>query len=169
MTSKKKAKKKKRVFADLKGKASPKKKEKDFNPKTWDEAESEGAPEDPEAGPSEKLKYPSPKANKIFRARWEEYIDDVAARDNFKKGHLSQLEILCNLYVELESLEKYLKMRGKYSYLTVTRNGDQWKLYPEVAQKNRTLAEIRNYSKTLGLVLVKDKEMNDGDEENEWE
>jgi phage terminase small subunit len=115
-------------------------------------------------------KFPSPKKhNKVFSARWKEYIGDVVKRENFKRGHLAQLEILCDLYVEYEKLTEDVKKFG-YTYKSVGRNGTQYKLRPEIGQLNRTRAEIRSYSKTLGLLLVKDKDLNLGQEgEETWD
>lgn len=118
-------------------------------------------------------KFPSPKKwNKIFTERWNEYVDDVVKRDNFKQGHLAQLAILCDLYVEYDKLSRLIAKKG-YTYKSIGRNGVQYKVLPEVGQLNRTRAEIRSYSKTLGLLLVKDKEINldtpPGEEKETWE
>lgn len=109
-------------------------------------------------------KYTPPKAHPTFVKMWEVLIDEVTSRENFKKGHLYQLEILCDLYVEVDKLTSALEISG-YTYETSGgRNGDQYKMYPEVAQLNRARAEIRNYSKHLGLLLFKDTDTRDQSE-----
>ena len=113
-------------------------------------------------------KYPSPKRTKIFAEKWNEYLPDVAKRENFKRGHLSQLAMLCDLHVEYEKLADFIDKKG-YSYITSGRNGVQHRQWPQVAQRNRCVSEIRMYSKILGLILTKDKELGNDDElDKEW-
>lgn len=153
-----------------------------FKPKTWSDVVKGPAKEDEkvfdeglEDTPTiedyvatESKNHPPPSKDKVFRNKWNLFIGDVVARENFKDGHLSQLEVLCNLYAEEVALLEFLKKNG-YSYMTVTRNGTQYKAFPEVAQLNRVRAEIRQYSRTLGLLLVKDKELKDPKaKENDW-
>lgn len=168
--SKKKSTTSKRVFP-------PKKK---AEPDTWDEVTDEFPENEKEIDVlkettvteakqlSIKKQYPSPKTNRIFSARWNESIVDIAKRENFKPGHLSQLEILCDLYVEYDTLVTFIQKNG-YTYVSHGRNGKQYRQWPQVAQRNRCVSEIRQYSKSLGLVLVKDKEVNnDKDLTKEW-
>lgn len=105
-------------------------------------------------------KYPPPSKHPVFVKRWKEFIDDVAARENFKPGHLAQLEILCHLYAEYEDLKGALEFLGN-TYNTGARNGDQIKMRPEIAQKSKVVDQIHQYTKMLGLLLVKDKENTD--------
>ncbi len=105
-------------------------------------------------------KYPPPSKNPVFVRRWTEFIDDVVARDNFKPGHLAQLEILCELYAEYENLKGAMEFLGT-TYNTGARNGDQIKMRPEVAQKSKVIDQIQQYTKMLGLLLTKDKEQGD--------
>jgi hypothetical protein len=105
--------------------------------------------------------------------KFEEYYDlflaDIEKRDNFKETHKIQLEILCNLYVEMGRLEEFVYKEG-YTYASDGRNGYQEKIRPEVAQLNRTRSEIRAYSRMLGLLLVKDgPSARDANEETEWD
>lgn len=113
-------------------------------------------------------KYPPPRDNTTFVEKWKLFLPDILKRVNFKQGHLSQLSILCSLYVEYEKLEDNINTNG-YSYTTDGKGGYQEKIRPEVIQLNRTRGEIRNYSKILGLVLVKDNQLTDQEEEkSEW-
>ncbi len=100
--------------------------------------------------------YPPPKKNNIFRKKWKEYIENISARANFNRGHLSQLEILCDLYVEYAELSKFVRVNG-YTYEAFGRQGKAIKPYPQVLQMNRVLSEIRNYSKALGMLIKKDE------------
>jgi phage terminase small subunit len=117
-------------------------------------------------------RYPPPKrGNEIFTNRWREYVDDIVMRKNFKKGHLSQLAILCDLHVEYATLSKIIKEKG-YTFTSHGRNGSQERIRPEVNQRNKVVADIKNYNKMLGLLLVKDtnlgtQETEEG-EEDSW-
>jgi hypothetical protein len=102
-----------------------------------------------------------------FQDYYDLFLPDVEARDNFKPGHLQQLKILCGLFVEYDYLMNVIREEG-YTYQSEGRNGFQIKPKPEVAQLNRTRAEIANYSKMLNLVLHKDKPTPKV-EEDEWE
>ena len=109
----------------------------------------------------------APKKDKKFIEYWNLYIEDVCGRDNVKPGHLKQLELLCDMYVEYETLSDILIFEG-YTYDNHGgRNGDQLKLRPEVQQLNRVRSEIRAYSVMLGLALVKDTAKTKKDSE-EW-
>jgi hypothetical protein len=113
-----------------------------------------------------------PKDHPTFKRMWKILIDDVIKRPNYKKGHLYQLEILCDLYVDLEKLNEIIDVLG-YSYESeVARGGGTIsRLRPEVQQRNKVLAEIRSYSRILGLLLQKDSELNTDDEglKDEWD
>ncbi len=119
-------------------------------------------------GPHPFKLYPPPKNSKVFRRKWREFIENVCDRENFRKGHLSQLEILCDLYVEYEALTKFVRTRG-YTYVAIGRQGKVTKTFPEVLQLNKVLIEIRNYSKILGLVLKKDDSTGNSGESEEWD
>lgn len=100
----------------------------------------------------------SPKPDdEVFTRYYETFVDDVIRRDNFKKGHLEQLSILCQMYVEFERLTKVINDEG-YTYFAETRNGLQQKVNVNVLIRDKVVAEIRHYSKMLGIVLDKDKE-----------
>lgn len=117
----------------------------------------------------ENLKYPPPRKNPIFRQKWGRFIDNVVSRDNFKPGHLDTLEILCDLYVELEVLNKFLRMNGM-SFLVVMVNGTSRRMYPEVAQRDKIRGQIQTYSKLLDLFPKKDKSLKgmDAEDDSEW-
>lgn len=114
-------------------------------------------------------RFPCPKPEKVsFKRYWELFLPDIQDRENLKPAHLNQLRILCDLCVDLDELQEIIDIEGR-TYISVGRNGEQIKLRPEVSEKNRVISEIRNYSKMLGLVLVKDTKMNDKEEKNEFE
>lgn len=108
-------------------------------------------------------------------SRWNEFIPNVCARENFKVAHLSQLVILCDLFVEYDKLTALIRTEGMTYWSEGGRNGSQLKTRPEVIQINRTRSEIRSYCKQMGLLLVKDKDASagsgsdDGDGDDEWE
>lgn len=114
-----------------------------------------------------KHKYPPPSKDKVFRRMWMLFINNVIDRDNFHLGHLETLRILCDLYVEYESLVEFIRKNGR-SYCSTGRNGEQWKFYPEVLHLPRVQASIREYCKLMDVVLKKDHGSESGGEEDEW-
>lgn len=118
---------------------------------------------------SEAIKlHPSPKDNKIFTARWENYVTNIFDRGNFDEGFLFQLEVLCDLYVELDALNIIIAEKG-YTYTAKTQYGMTEKVRPEVGHKTRVLAEIRNYSKMLGLLLSATAKEKPAEEDDDWD
>lgn len=112
--------------------------------------------------------YPSPRPeNAAFTEYWEMYLEDIGHRENLKKSHLQQLKVLCDISVEYDELQEMLILEGR-TYESIGRNGLQIKLRPEVLQLNKILAEIRNYSKMLGLILFKDTATKEEEEEDEF-
>lgn len=121
-------------------------------------------PDDEAAG----HQFPPPSKDPTFRRMWMQFIDSIARRENFTMGHLNPLEILCDLYVEYESLRKFIRKRGR-SYLVYGRAGKIWKLYPEVGQLNTVQHQINIYMKQLGLLLKKDTSSESGGEKENWD
>jgi phage terminase small subunit len=113
-------------------------------------------------------KYKSPSDNPVFKKYWQIFLPEIMARPNFKEVHLHQLELLCDLYLEYYNLKAIIELDG-YTYVSEGRNGTQVKISPEVQQMNKCRAEIRNYSRMLGIALMKDNEPTVTDEEEEWE
>lgn len=115
------------------------------------------------------IKFPSPKPDKeSFNKYWEMFLPDIQDRENLKPSHLNQLRILCDLSVEYDELQEIIDLEGR-TYISVGRNGEQIKLRPEIQQMNRCVAEIRAYSKMLGLLLYKDTKTNEDEDENEFD
>ena len=118
---------------------------------------------------SVEIKFPSPKPKKeSFTAYWDSFVPDIQDRDNLKSSHLNQLRVLCDLWVEYDELLEIIDLEGR-TYVSTGRNGDQIKLRPEIQQLAKCVAEIRNYSKMLGLILVKDAKMTDKEDDNEFD
>lgn len=115
-----------------------------------------------------KHQFPPPKKHPTFRRIWMSFIDNIMRRENFNIGHLNSLETLCDLYVEAEELQEFIRVKGR-SYLSRGRNGEAWKFYPEVAQLKRTQAQLKDYTKMLDLVLKKDHSTESGGEKEGWE
>lgn len=113
-------------------------------------------------------KYPSPREKFEFTEYWEKYIDGICSRDNFKVEHLDQLKVLCDLFVEHDEYIEYFETHDR-TYISVGRNGDQIKVHPLMSQLNRVRAEIRNYTKALGIVLFKDTDTGEEEEKDEWD
>ncbi len=114
-------------------------------------------------------KYPPPRESVEFEKYWEKYIDGICKRENFKPEHLDQLKVLCDLFVEHDEAIDFFSTHPR-TYISVGRNGDQIKIHPLVSQLNRARSEIRAYTRSLGLVLFKDTDVNeDKDEKSKWE
>lgn len=108
-----------------------------------------------------KLEYPPPRNNSQFREYWGRFIDSVTTRENFNDGHLDLLRVLCDLYVELEELNSFIRINGR-SFKVITTTGDMWRMFPEVSQKDKVIAQIQTYSKNLDLFPKKDKSTGSG-------
>lgn len=136
---------------------------KEVHPMTRPDPEKAAAPKDG----LEKLKYPPPKNDPIFRRIWSQHIDNISSRENFKVGHLNQLEILCDLHVRYENLQEFIRTHGM-TYESFGRNGYIVKTYPQVSESNKCIAQIKEYNKLLGLLLKGDKSEGADGEEDEW-
>ncbi len=122
------------------------------------------APEDEAA----RHKFPPPKKHPEYRDTWMKYIDSVARRENFHTGHLEALKILCDLHVEYFELGEWIRKNGR-SYCSVGRQGEVWKLYPEVGLYSKVNAQIKEYMKLLGLSPKRDHGTESGGEGGKWE
>lgn len=116
-----------------------------------------------------KTQYPPPKKNPIFRKTWGDFIENVTTRENFKPSHLHTLEILCDLYVEMAALNKFLRMNGM-AFKVITVAGESRRLYPEVSQRDKIRGQIQVYSRHLDLFPKRDKSNRgmDKDTDEEW-
>ena len=113
----------------------------------------------------EQRKYPAP--DKKIKYFWDLYVDDVTSRDNFKEGHLEQLRILCDLHTKYVKLSEDIDENG-YTYESDGRYGFKELERVEVKIWKNVLAEIRQYSRVLGLILVKDNKLRNEDEGDSW-
>lgn len=113
-------------------------------------------------------RFPCPSEKETFKKYWDMYLSDIKDRENLKPSHLQQLRVLCDLSVEYDELQDILTLQGR-TFESEGRNGFQIKIRPEVAQLNRVVTEIRNYSKILGLVLAKDTTSTKEEEPNDFD
>jgi len=104
---------------------------------------------------------------KVFKKQWNKLIKIITSKEDFHDNLVDQLSILCDLYQEYHDLSLFIKENG-YSIITEGRYGSQIKKLPEVEQKNKVLAEIRMYSKMLGVISASGYDSK-GPEDNEWE
>ncbi len=121
------------------------------------------------------LKYPCPrvdkntgKPEKEFQFYWETFLPEIATRTNFHIGHLQQVKVLCDMYVEHDHLMNLIDVEGS-SYESETRNGIQLKMRPEVEHLKTVRAQIAIYSKMLGLLLTKSTNIAPTKEKDDWE
>lgn len=135
-------------------------------PKKDPEAEEEPSKEGPVLTEAEK-KFMSPRRDPVFKKYWRKFIDNVVGRDSFKEGHLSTLEVLCDLYVEYQSLSATIRTEGQI-YETVTQWGKTKKMHPAVSQREKVRANIAKYTKMLDLFPKKDSGGGSEGEEEAW-
>ena len=111
----------------------------------------------------------SPSRKKGFTPYWDVLIDDLKDVPNVKKSHLLQLRLLCELYMEYDRLTEIIAEEG-YSYSQEGgRYGNQEKTNPNVAQRNKTVAQIKDYSLMLGLTPMKSSPTtNKAKESEQW-
>ena len=113
-------------------------------------------------------KYPPPSKTPRYKRLWATHLKDIKNRDNLKETHLLQMDILCKLYIEADELMALIDIHGR-TYEVIGRNGNQIKPRPEYQMLQRCYSEIKNYSKMLGLVLVKDTATKDEETKNEFD
>ena len=116
---------------------------------------------------ADQKKFGAPIECPEFRKYWDLFLPKVIERENFHESHLRQLEILCNLYLDYNKLKIFIDENG-YSFITVGRYGETSREHVEAKMMTKVLAEIRAYSKLLGLVLAKDSGKN-GNDDGEWD
>lgn len=114
-----------------------------------------------------KLKYPPPKRNPVFREKWMKFINSLVSRESFKEAHLQALEVLCDLYVEYNDLERIIRTEGR-TYKSVTRFGETRKLHPAIGQLDKVRANIRAYTRQLDLFPKKDTSPEGDGDDDEW-
>ncbi|TXG78091.1 hypothetical protein E6Q11_01670 [Candidatus Dojkabacteria bacterium] len=102
------------------------------------------------------LEYPPPIRDKEFRQVWAQGIKNITERENFNESHLTLYETYCNLLVALRRQTEFINKNGQtYRIMTVT--GEVRRTYPEVLERNKTIAQIASYAKLLDLLPKKDK------------
>lgn len=111
--------------------------------------------------------FKPPKKDADFVRYWKLYIDNIVERENFKQSHLKTLEILVDMLLEYDELTKFIKDNG-YTYVSEGRNGIQSKPHPEVSIREGKIAKIKDYCKLLDITLMKDKPVEEEDEDDEW-
>lgn len=146
--------------------------------KTWQEVlQAEKAPTHPgeDYRPGVNDKYPAPSDNKIFIARWNDYLPTIVGRPKFHVSQLAQLELLCNLYVEIHRLETFLNANGYTIPVISGRAGAHLKPNPMVSQLNKSRALVPTYLRMLDVGTVKSEKAEDdgadfgGGDEDDWD
>jgi hypothetical protein len=116
--------------------------------------------------------FAPPRQGDKFRKYWERMLPKIVNRTNFHESHLFNLEVLCSLYVDYEIITDYFDLMGVDGLITVSeggRNGPQEKHSILALRRDRLLGDIIRYTKILGLVLAKDVDADDEEEENEFQ
>lgn len=114
-----------------------------------------------------KIENPKPK-NQEFSHYWNLMVEDVKVRRNVSPSHLLQLAVLCDAYCQYDQLLEIVKEEG-YTILKVTERGESVSANPNAAALSRVIAQIKDYSKILGLLLVKDEGIGSTEQdEDDW-
>ena len=114
------------------------------------------------------LDLTSPRGDKTFTLYWNRFIGDIKDRPNLKPSHLWQLQVLCDLCVEYDELREIISLTGRTYSNGGGRNGDALRTTPEYLMLQKTVSEIRNYSKMLDLILVPDTKLREEEDTNEF-
>lgn len=118
----------------------------------------------------DKKNYRSPfsrKEKKVAYKYWKLFLDDIVNRKKFHEGMLKNLEILCRLYQEYEDLQAIIDKDG-FTFSSDGRYGKQVRSHPCISQRNKVLAEIRAYSKSLGCLPSSGMAGSENDDD-EWD
>lgn len=113
------------------------------------------------------IKYKSPIKNKEFNHYWERFIPVISEKDGFDESCLKNVEIICSLYVTFDELSTYLT-ENSLIIENHTRYGLQVKPNPALGERAKVVAEIRHYSKLLGMKISPTPQEEDG-LHDEWQ
>ena len=117
---------------------------------------------------TQELNIPKPPIKgREFAKYWNQFAPMLLTRANYTDAHLKNLEILCRLYTEYDQLTEIIHKEG-YTYSSDGRYGLQIRTRPEVTERKNTMIEIRQYTRLLGIVLVKDDSVNSDEDGFEW-
>jgi len=114
--------------------------------------------------------YPPPRNGEKFVEKWKSFIPMLHGREGFQRGHLFQLEVLCDLYQEYHELNARIELEGFlveiYSKTGIPIN----QINPLISIRGRIASEIRQYTRELGLNSKYIPKVHvPGDTEDEWE
>jgi phage terminase small subunit len=100
------------------------------------------------------------------------FLPNLLERENFNISHLEGLKVLCDSYMQLDDVVRFVHENG-YTYKTYTTSGEvRWVKFPQVDLMSKIKTEIFRQSLYLGLYPKKDKaKLQDfgGKDEEEWE
>ena len=113
-----------------------------------------------------KTECPFPE-NEKFKYYWELMIDDVKSRSNFSQSHLLQFKLMCDAYCQYDMLKEKVEEEG-VMLVKISEKGETFVTNPHVTQLNRVINQIKDYSKMLGLILIKDETKPSDNETDDW-
>lgn len=117
-----------------------------------------------------KLKYPPPRNNPVFRRYWGLFHDAVVTRPGFNVISLATLQLLCDLYVEIEDVTESIRKIGM-THEVITVTGKMRRVNPEVAVLQGLRSQVQKVSSNLDLYPTKSKKVGktmDPEDDNEW-
>lgn len=116
-----------------------------------------------------KVETKSPrKDDDLFNFYWDLLIVEVKKRPNFSHSHVMQLKVLCDAYKQYDLLLDKVNEEG-HVITRMTSQGESIITNPHVGQLNKVISQIKDYSKMLGLILVKDESPVTSEEsEDDW-
>jgi len=108
-----------------------------------------------------------PRQDKTYKKLWKKYVSRIIDRENYNESHLDQLTIFIDLLIDYETLTEFVKIHG-FSFMSDGRYGAVSKPHAEVALRQQTVREIRQYAKQLDIVLTKDTSSADDGDDDDW-
>lgn len=109
--------------------------------------------------------FPPPIDQPLFVQFWNEGINNLVSRPNFKLSHLRLYETLCMLLVERRVLDDFVMEFGHIGFY----NGAPM-VHAEVKERHHVISAIGTYSRLLDMLPKKDNGKKDPSllQEDEW-
>ena len=114
--------------------------------------------------------HPPPRDHHVFVQKWEELIPILELKPNFSAHTYTQLEMLCDLYVDYYELSEIIRKQG-YTDKASRAQYKVIKTSAHVSQRNTVIKQIYELTKILGLSQLaggNGKPKKSKEEDNEW-
>jgi phage terminase small subunit len=101
------------------------------------------------------IPYPSPrKDDAVFNRHWNRLVQEMVKKKSFREAHLSELEILCDIYKKYDNLSAIIEIDGDYLEGTAQRTGERLlRPNPGIKILLGYMQLISRYSTDLGFTV----------------